>query len=366
MKKIFLALLVSAIFASCSQRSFKINGEVSGKTIPSKVYLRLIDGVNEPKTVDSTEIKDGKFFFKGDVAKGEFAVLSLSNDTDFPLILEKGEINFKVDLDNISEFKVTGTPSNKILGEFMVADKQFRFRMDSVYQSYINAQMSGNLTDELGEKIKKDYEAIDAQRSAFVEKSIKDNSKSFAAAVILMREQNSIPEETFFSLFAGLGKDLDETAIVKSMQAELNKKKATAIGQPFADFKLPDVDGKETQFSALVGSHSLVLIDFWASWCGPCRRENPNVVKLYEKYKAKNFQIVGVSLDNSKDKWLEAIKVDGITWPQLSDLKGWKSSAANLYGVKAIPATVLIKDGIIIAKDLRGEELESKVAELLR
>jgi peroxiredoxin len=139
--------------------------------------------------------------------------------------------------------------------------------------------------------------------------------------------------------------------------------KKVAIGQPFIDIVMEDPEGNIKKLSDLKGK--LVLVDFWASWCRPCRQENPNVVALYNEYKVKNFDIFGVSFDNDGDKWKKAIDDDSLTWHHVSDLKGWNSAAGKLYGVRAIPHTVLVSpDGIILDKNLRGEELRKKVQEL--
>jgi peroxiredoxin len=140
---------------------------------------------------------------------------------------------------------------------------------------------------------------------------------------------------------------------------------STAIGQPAPEIELETPEGKELALSSLKGK--VVLIDFWASWCGPCRKEMPNVVKAYAKFKNKGFEIFGVSLDQDKARWIEAIQKDGITWPQVSDLKQWQSSVVRQYNIQGIPYTVLLdREGNILAKNLRGEELEKKLTEVLR
>ena len=150
----------------------------------------------------------------------------------------------------------------------------------------------------------------------------------------------------------------------KQIKETLDAALLTNIGKPAPNFTLKNTEGKDVALSSFKGKY--VLVDFWASWCGPCRAENPAVVKAYQKFKDKGFTILGVSLDDKKDKWLEAIKKDKLDWTQISDLKGWKSSAASLYGIKGIPMNFLIdKDGKIIAKGLRGEDLEKKLGEVM-
>jgi peroxiredoxin len=148
---------------------------------------------------------------------------------------------------------------------------------------------------------------------------------------------------------------------IKTTIADL---KRTAIGNAAPEFSCTDAEGKTVQLSSFRGSY--VLIDFWASWCGPCRRENPSVVSAYRQFQNKGFKILGVSLDDTKSDWLEAIKKDGLNWTQVSDLKGWKADAAALYGVKAIPMNFLLdKNGTIVAKGLRGEELTATLGRYL-
>jgi peroxiredoxin len=159
--------------------------------------------------------------------------------------------------------------------------------------------------------------------------------------------------------------DNDE-AIVK-IKNNVEKMKATAVGQKFTDFEMQTPEGKTVKLSDYVGKGKVVLVDFWASWCGPCRREMPNLVEAYAKYKNKNFEIVGVSLDQSADAWKEAIKKLNITWPQMSDLKYWNCEGAQLYAVSSIPHTVLIDgEGTILARGLHGDELQEKIAEAVK
>lgn len=154
---------------------------------------------------------------------------------------------------------------------------------------------------------------------------------------------------------------------ISYMIDHLNVLKKVAVGQKFTDFEMPDAKGEMHKLSEYVGNGKVVLIDFWASWCPPCRAEMPNLVKAYKDYKGKGFDIVGISLDSKADAWAKGVKDLNITWTQLSDLKGWQNGGAALYGVNSIPHTVLVdKDGTIIAKNLHGQELEDKIKEVLK
>ncbi|NBC07198.1 MAG: redoxin domain-containing protein [Bacteroidetes bacterium] len=156
-----------------------------------------------------------------------------------------------------------------------------------------------------------------------------------------------------------------DPAAVANLKKEMEQVEAFTKGSTAPDFTQKNPDGEEVSLSDFRGK--VVLIDFWASWCGPCRRENPKVVKLYEEYKDQGFEILGVSLDRKKDRWLKAIEADGLVWPHVSDLKGWQNEVAQLYGVGSIPHTVLLdREGKIVAQKLRGPALEQKVAELMK
>ena len=159
----------------------------------------------------------------------------------------------------------------------------------------------------------------------------------------------------------------DNDATIAKIKSNVEKMKATAVGQKFTDFEMQTPDGKPVKLSDYAGKGKVVLVDFWASWCGPCRREMPNLVEAYKQYKGKNFEIVGVSLDQDGEAWKKAIKDLGITWPQMSDLKYWDCEGARLYAVSSIPHTVLIDgEGTIIARGLHGEGLQEKLAETLK
>ncbi|HMH32813.1 MAG TPA: TlpA disulfide reductase family protein, partial [Puia sp.] len=166
------------------------------------------------------------------------------------------------------------------------------------------------------------------------------------------------------TVYHGLDTGLQNSYYGKKIKNVLEKTKMTAVGNPAPEFTQNDVSDKPVALSSFRGKY--LLIDFWASWCGPCRAENPNVLKAYHQYNPKGFDILGVSLDDKKDKWEQAIQKDHLTWTQVSDLKGWKNSAAEQYGINAIPMNFLLdKNGKIIARGLRGEELEKKLHEVL-
>jgi peroxiredoxin len=154
---------------------------------------------------------------------------------------------------------------------------------------------------------------------------------------------------------------------INKLKAHIETSEKTAVGQKYIDFSMQTPEGKTVSLSDFVSKNKYTLIDFWASWCGPCRKEMPNVVEAYKAFKDKGFGIVGISLDENADKWKEAITALNITWPQMSDLQGWNNAGAKLYGVNSIPATVLVdQEGTIVARNLRGDAIKSKLNELLK
>ena len=361
MKKL-LYIGALAILTACTSNGYTINGEISGANDGDSIFLMQLNG-NLVYKLQGTVINGGKFQLKG--VQNEPAVRYLvykfrkDDGQTLEFFLENGTINVKMNDENPV---VCGTPNNDANQAVMNEMLELQKKMDPIYE----ALAGDELTDEQREAYTKQTEEMEDEYTQIIIRGIQKNIHLEAGIDMLKNFYyymdtpqlaeivNLIPEK-----FAS-----DETII--KIKEQVRKLTATAVGQKFIDFELKNPEGKPVKLSDYAGKGKLVLVDFWASWCGPCRQEMPNVVKVYEQYKNKGLEIVGVSLDQTADAWKKGIADLGITWPQMSDLKYWQCKAVALYSVDAIPHTVLIdKDGTIIGRNLRGEKLYEKIAELL-
>lgn len=326
MKRIYLLLLAISLgfIAAKDTDRLQITGQVEGAT-SGKVYLQKFHN-KMFFVIDSAQVVKGKFTF--------------NKQTNLPEI-------FALTLDT--------TKGNLLL---FADTKPIHIQLDSA-ANYRRSTVKGSpLQDQ--------YAAYNKLRDVKISEYIKEYPKSLVSAYVLYRfySYRLSPTEIKENILL-LDPSLRNTPYVKVL-AELSQTlESVAIGKKAPDFILKDTNDKEVVFSQQLGNQ-YVLLDFWAAWCGPCRRENPNVVAAYNKYKDKGFTVFGVSLDKNKDNWLQAIDHDKLTWTHVSDLQFWNSEAAKLYGVRAIPANFLIdKNGIIVAKNLKGAELHSVLEELL-
>ena len=368
MKKLMLGLIPILILASCSKSNkFDLEVTLTGQPTGNMVYLQKLDG-REFVNVDSTEIKDNAFKFTGTLETPELYFIRVGQSEPIMLFLENSKIEVNASLDSMDKAKIVGSETNDLYAKFNTDLRPIQAKMENLYQKADSLKMANALTPAVEEELDKEYNAIDAEQTEFIKKFIAENPKSVASAFIASRflaPSLELPElEKIAAIFDA---SIAKSQYVVKLQEKVATMRKTAIGQPYVDFALADTSGKQISLASLVDGKTVVMIDFWASWCGPCRHENPNVVAIYKDLKDKGFQIIGVSLDKSKEAWVKGIKEDGITYPQVSDLLYWDSAVAKLYAVSGIPHTVLIgKDGKIAAKNLRGDELRAKVEELLK
>jgi len=375
MQKLIISLSTIALLASCGDAKKNGSFELKGTLTDTKgetIYLEKLTNP-QPVTIDSTVIdENGNFEFTNYTPKIGFYRIKTSAQNFAMLVLDstdKVKVTGSVkDLGN--SYKVEGSPETKLFLEFNEIAKKNKMQLDSLNQAFQRIVEEKNLSkntkaiDSLSNTFQAPYEAIVTPQNKILSKKIIENSTSYSS---LMAIQGMDPEK-YIDIYKALDKGLYAKypldANVVMFHGIVSKMVATTQGQEAPEINLPSPDGTNIALSSLKGK--IVLVDFWASWCGPCRKEMPNVVKAYAKFKDKGFEIYGVSLDQDKDRWVEAIKKDGITWPQVSDLKQWDCEPAKQYGVTGIPATFLLdREGKIIAKNLRGDDLEKAIENAL-
>lgn len=365
MKKIIYLLSTAAILMACNSgnQGYTITGTVEGAADGDTVFLKTVEGRQLIK-LDSAIIKKGNFTFKGtqDTAVNRYLTYNADGKENLMMdfFLENGKININLTRNNDS---ATGTPCNDAYQEIRTQLNELNVQKSTIYESMTDT----TLTDEQRQAKGKDIDKLEDKMLEILKTGINKNITNAVGIYLLKQNFYYMDVEELAPLMTQIPAAYANDEDIIKIKENVEKMKATAVGQKFTDFEMKTPEGKSVKLSDYVGKGKIVLVDFWASWCGPCRREMPNLVEAYAKYKNKKFEIVGVSLDQNSKSWEDAINKLNITWPQMSDLKYWNCEGAKLYAVSSIPHTVLInEEGIIIARGLHGEELQEKLAEIIK
>lgn len=375
MKQFLLVVLLLTVFiASAQERKFVLKGSVPVTAKKYNVLLSWDNGGNG----EEVKVINGKFTINGSLSNPGIATLSLQEANPKPgkefsrLEYEQNTLLLFVDSGVITVTTKTLLWDAVVKGSATVNDynnyqhqiqalSRLESKFGEVFDTYFKAKK-----EELAKDV---FELYTGMADLYYKEQlqfVKMNPTSFVSLYLIQQAVGSNPDAAKGEpMFAFLSPSLQNSEKGKELNELIELGKKTMLGKQAIDFTQPDANGNTISLSSFKGKY--VLVDFWASWCAPCRKESPNLVKAYEKYKSRNFEILGVSLDQNKEKWLKAITNDHYSWTQVGDIKGWENAAAREYGIQGIPFNVLLDpNGVIIARNLRGEALEKKLEEVLK
>ncbi|WP_316837838.1 redoxin domain-containing protein [Pedobacter nutrimenti] len=369
------AILLVPVVAAAQKQGYTLKGKFADPQTRGKIYVSYYE--NQQNKRDSTELKNGAFEIRGSVEgptsawmdfKPEKTLAKKKGHDGLSLYLDQGLISISIK-DSLKNALISGSPINTAYKKYKAVIEIPDKTIGKLKSAYYKLSAEQKKDKSVTEVLEKEMDKADMEKQKVLSQFVVKNPGSYFSLMALQQIGGSYFDVAKIEpLFAGLSPQLRNSKEGLALAASIAGAKATVTGKMAPDFAHNDTNGQPVKLSDFKGKY--VLLDFWASWCGPCRAENPNVLKAYNTYKNKNFTVLGVSLDQAKDrdKWLKAIKDDGMPWTQLNDSNHTDvHGAGNLYAIKAIPSNFLIDpQGRILAKNLRGEELEKKLAEVLK
>ena len=359
-----LTLFLSVLILSCSNdNSFTINGNIDALD-NTKVYILQADQNNQPYIKDSTTVNSNQFSFKGVSATPQISYMQIEGVNGYVLtILENGLIEADLYKDSISKSQVYGTKSNDDFIKYKLETKSLVENMNSISYEAQDAIMKGDV--ETAMKLEKDYSLKEREVLLYEWDFITDNLDSYMSALLLevFMVENKVNKDSIIDVYESFSNRIKVSDVGNNIADLLSEfEDPIEVGEVAPDFTAPSLDGSNVTLSQELSLNTVTLLDFWAAWCRPCRVENPNLVRLYKLYNDDGFNIIGVSLDRTKEQWEQAVEDDSLLWTQVSNLNFWNDPIARRYSIRAIPQSYLInQDGIVIGKNLRGNDLEEKI-----
>ena len=370
-KLIFKVLGLSFLFFlnSCgsSDNQFELigNADVSDGTM---IYVLQADQNNQPYIKDSTSVQSNSFKFKGVSSTPQISYIQVEGVNGYVLaILENGDIKADIDKDDISNSKVYGTKSNDDFIKYKSETKSLVDVMNNISSEAQNAIMSGDVVTAM--ELEKEYNSKEREVMLYEWDFIVDNLDSYMSALLLevFMIENKVNKDSIIDVYESFSNRIKVSDVGKNIADLLSQfEDPIEVGEIAPDFTAPSIDGPDVTLSNELVNNKVTLLDFWAAWCRPCRIENPNLVRLHKKYKDAGFDIIGVSLDRTREQWEQAVIDDNLPWTQVSNLNFWNDPVARRYSIRAIPQSYLLnKDGLVMGKNLRGQELEDRILSLL-
>ena len=368
MKKLlirFISLSFLVLLGSCAsqENKFVLTGKAD-LADGTKVFVLQADQNNQPYIKDSTIVQSNNFKFQGISSTPQISYIQVEGVNGYVLaILENGDIKADLFKDSISKSKVYGTKSND---DFIKYKSETKFIVDDMNNISYEAQdavMTGDVATAM--ELEKEYKSKEREVMLYEWDFIVDNLDSYMSALLLevFMIENKVNKDSIIDVYESFSNRIKVSDVGKNIADLLSQyENPIEVGETVPDFTAPSINGSDVTLSEEVSKNNVTLLDFWAAWCRPCRVENPNLVRLYKSYNKDGFDIIGVSLDRTKDQWEQAIEDDNLLWTQVSNLNFWNDPIARRYSIRAIPQSFLInKEGVVIGKNLRGNDLEESI-----